>query len=431
MLTTLLARATFAVSAWLARAEESSAAASLARRRSERREAAEELRDANARLVARAAVVQHLETNARYFSLLEPGELDPAAELWLLARNSAPDDVHACDGTCHSPMWARSTVDALASDARALGGGGGGGEAPINLTSDNDLAHNLAFARLADGRVVAAGGQDNDPVARRGIHVFAARSRAEVLARGWLARARALSVVPGDHPGCVEARLDQAAKRRALPARAAEPPYRCRFDGKLSLVAFRGRLFLYARANVAPVGGGRLVQVTSAPGPEGPWDRFTLVTIAGFPAEPLERRPRAHDSAGLDARNVYFAAVSANPADNRTVLGLFPVLLNTAAAVSLALSCDGVAFSRLTRLVRSRESVISGHTTDQPVDGIVRRGDDVYFYVHRGVRGIRSWEPAGRPRLTRLTVPFATLARYTADARASLARAGLCEGPAT
>ena len=77
MLTTLLARATFAVSAWLARAEESSAAASLARRRSERREAAEELRDANARLVARAAVVQHLETNARYFSLLEPGELEP------------------------------------------------------------------------------------------------------------------------------------------------------------------------------------------------------------------------------------------------------------------------------------------------------------------------------------------------------------------
>ena len=63
-------------------------------------------------------------------------------------------------------------------------------------------------------------------------------------------------VFDGHHGGCVERRRDWG--------------YWCQYDGKLSLTVFKGKLFLYARANLAEVRGGRFVQVAVADDPLAP-----------------------------------------------------------------------------------------------------------------------------------------------------------------
>ena len=79
--------------------------------------------------------------------------------------------------------------------------------------------------------------------------------------------------------------------------------------------------------------------------------------------------------------------MSANPADAGTVLGTFPVVQGDEAFIGAAISCDGVHFSPLKRLVASTVAV-HGRATDHPVHGLVQRGDRVYLYTHRGVPGV-------------------------------------------
>lgn len=89
------------------------------------------------------------------------------------------------------------------------------------------------------------------------------------------------------------------AKRGCHVARARSPTRR--YDGKLSLVRFRQRFLLYARANLKPAGGGRFVQVAASISSELPTDSldgfgpFSLITIDGYAA----------DGPG----NIYFAAI--------------------------------------------------------------------------------------------------------------------------
>jgi len=155
----------------------------------------------------------------------------------------------------------------------------------------------------------------------------------------------------------------------------------CNTDSKFSLVAHRGQVLVYARANISPEPGtGRFVQVTRARSPAGPWSAFDLVRIPGYDAA---------------ANNVYLGVFNVNPVDPDTVVGLFAMsgapkdeLTRPWGAIRLAVSCDGVRFSRAETLATSFQAR-EGRATDHPVDGIVHDGDDVLLFLHTNVPGVR------------------------------------------
>jgi len=167
----------------------------------------------------------------------------------------------------------------------------------------------------------------------------------------------------------------------------------CEFDGKISVVKFRGRYIVYGRANMKAGGGGRFVQaaatVATAEGPQkgkhdvgGPYGPFSRIHIGGY---------HPHGPG-----NIYFAAVKPNPLDDqqRTLLGLFPVNMgrigrddgNGLSFVGLSISCDGFFWSPLVRLIRSR--ALHGRAVDHPVDGFLFRNGTLYVLIHRHVPGI-------------------------------------------
>ena len=201
---------------------------------------------------------------------------------------------------------------------------------------------------------------------------------AESLADAAKGRYRNHGVVLGPmHPDCIE-------MRAGLPAEG------CEFDGRISVQRFKGRYYLYARANMRREGGGRFVQVTSAASPEGPWAPFQLVAFQG-----------RYDWCMASKNNVYSSAVKTNPADHSTLLGVFPFTgpgtgLNSGerprrryAHIALAVSCDGVHFSEPLPVLRvSRDWW--GRPNDLPVDGYVLRGDSVYFFVHEVSHAVTS-----------------------------------------
>ena len=102
------------------------------------------------------------------------------------------------------------------------------------------------------------------------------------------------------HPGCIEMRwkFNQG----------------CEYDGKVASTVFRGNILLYVRNNMNEFGGDRFVGVTSAPShaPAGPFRPMQLITIQGY------------SWCTASQNNVYMAAVAPNPADPRTLVGLFP-----------------------------------------------------------------------------------------------------------
>ena len=70
--------------------------------------------------------------------------------------------------------------------------------------------------------------------------------------------------------------------------------------------------------------------------PRGPFGAFSVVDVPGF------RAPFAR------ALNVYFAAVTSNPADpDNSLVALFPLRDEGLAILGLGVSCDGKRFSRL------------------------------------------------------------------------------------
>ena len=106
------------------------------------------------------------------------------------------------------------------------------------------------------------------------------------------------------------------------------------------------------------------------------------------------RRPRSN---AWNTSRRYYAAVSRNPADPRTLLGLFPVREDPGGSsrrarrggrasecyLAIAASCDGVRFGPPQKLVDLGCAGDKGRVRDYPADGLVARGDFVYFYVHR------------------------------------------------
>ena len=220
--------------------------------------------------------------------------------------------------------------------------------------------------------------------------MFMADSAAEVHSGRWLSSAGSV-IIRGDHPGCIEAR----------------PGWNgiCEYDGKLSFVrmASAGSVVwhVFARANLKP-SGGRFVNVANASSAQGPYGAFQRIQIDGY------------DEGGPG--NIYFAAVDNNPLDTETMLGLFPVNLgneeeggngNGECFIALSLSCDGVHWSNLTRLVWSVG--MFGRTWDHPVDGVVLHGDNVYFMVTRHsnprhARACRTADCVACPPATLLTL---------------------------
>ena len=88
----------------------------------------------------------------------------------------------------------------------------------------------------------------------------------------------------GRHPGCLEGRrADHDAGLTKLLNATDDGKLACEFDGRLSVVEYRARTWLYARANPA-LSGQRFVQVTSSADLRE-WTPFELVRIDGYRIE--------------------------------------------------------------------------------------------------------------------------------------------------
>ena len=247
--------------------------------------------------------------------------------------------------------------------------------ASMVIIEDQDVAENFVLRRvgrqmfgvggrgLHSGCQLARQGCERSDVEGHGLRLFTADSAAEIQAGCWLgSRSVPTLIVRGDHPGCIEAR----AGFNGL----------CEYDGKVAFVRMAGigpvAWHIFTRANLKAV-GGRFVQVASASRAHGPYGAFQPIQIEGY------------DDGGPG--NVYFAAVDNNPLDTETMLGLFPINLGNEGEgngdgesfIALSLSCDGVNWSSLTKLVWTTGH--EGRTWDQPVDGVVLHGSTVHFLV--------------------------------------------------
>ena len=95
----------------------------------------------------------------------------------------------------------------------------------------------------------------------------------------------------------------------------------CEYDGRLSVLWFKGKLLLYARANVKPRGGGRYVQLAIASSESSDtgcaeqsgsksFGPFSLINLMGY---------------DMYQGNIYTWSVSVNPVDQDSLLALFPI----------------------------------------------------------------------------------------------------------
>ena len=150
---------------------------------------------------------------------------------------------------------------------------------------------------------------------RQGVYAMNASRLVDVRHGGWFPHGRTdrivrTPIIDGHHPGCVEQRPEYAPVGQ--------------FDGKLSLARFQRRFYLFARANLKPLGGGRFVQVAVSKGddPTSSWGAWQLISIEGYKS----------DGPG----NIYLAVVKASPFDEDMMIGLFAVNLGRAATSSVA-----------------------------------------------------------------------------------------------
>ena len=173
-------------------------------------------------------------------------------------------------------------------------------------------------------------------------------------------------IIDGHHPGCVE---------RRVPTETGDffhllPGGVCEYDGRLSLVHFKGSLLLYTRSNPA-ARGKRHVQVTRSSDDGVTWSPFEQVRLDGYGGE----------------GDIYFFAVQINPAHEGSLLAVFPLVQRLRGCVAVAASIDGIRWSRITPLLSC--SIYGERTLDQPaLPAMVRRGAQVWLYVHEEVPGI-------------------------------------------
>ena len=216
-------------------------------------------------------------------------------------------------------------------------------------------------------------------------------------------------ILSGRHPGCVERRDATSRFFNYL-----HPGGVCEFDGRLSLVRFGATLLLYARANPA-AHGSRHVQVTRSADNGATWSPFEQIQLQNYAGD----------------GDIYFFGAQVNPSHNGSLVAVFPVTHRLRGCIGLAASLDGVHWSRVTPLLSC--DLYGERTLDQPaLPAMVRRGEEVWLYVHEEVPGITidrstplllhtSLVRAERnSRVARYAFPCRHLARWTLGALKTL-----------
>ena len=142
----------------------------------------------------------------------------------------------------------------------------------------------------------------------------------------------------------------------------------CEFDGKLSAVEYRGRTFLFARANLGDH-EFRHVQMSSAP--------------TATPAKLSTFQSLIFDDYEITMHNnIYFMDVQAMGHDEMLV-GLFPAVIGGEGGIYLSHSQDGLHWSKPRRIMGSPP--VGPRTQDYPVDGFKVNGERLAFSVDHGI----------------------------------------------
>ena len=209
----------------------------------------------------------------------------------------------------------------------------------------------------------------------------------------------------GNHPACVE-RRDPIKMPWILEGI-------CEYDGRFSLVWFRGEYLLYARANPA-AHGQRFTQVTRSTDTFS-WSPFELLTIQDY---------------RYSQGDLYFFAAQVNPVQPDSLIAIFPLVHLLRACIGVAFSLDGRRWSSITPLVTC--DAYGDRAVSHPVAGLVRSGEHVLLFVHEEVPNVRldlftpyplqTYWKANSPsaRISRYAIPIARLKRWTAQRLAEL-----------
>ena len=172
-------------------------------------------------------------------------------------------------------------------------------------------------------------------------------------------------ILDGLQPGCVERRDAMSRDFSYLH------PNVCEFDGRLSLVAFQGDLILFTRSNPAHH-GSRHVQMTRSRDGGATWSPFEQLVFDGYT---------------LGEGDVYFFGAQVNPSHDGSLIAVFPIVHKLRGCISIAASYDGIHWSTITPLLSC--GIYGERTLDQPAaPSMVRRGREVWLYVHEEVPGI-------------------------------------------
>ena len=305
----------------------------------------------------------------RYFTSIVEG-----GTTWFFAR---ADTVHDT-----------GTVDGAASFFLS-GVGPGRGERPKLLFGASDVAHNTAALQWPGSTsVLLLGGRSARPGLYDGTHggVFAYALdslRPNPRIRPLFGAAPVFDGGPGI-PGCVD-------RHASLPG--AEAGW-CEFDGRLSIAVFKGRLHVFARANLEPLPdatGVRAVQYTSVDA--GAFLAASRRADAGAAASLRWRpwRPMVVPGYDRDVGSVYFACVAPHPLRPDVLVSLAPVSYvskgpDNRAAIAAAFSRDGDSWTPYVDLVPVDPSGV--RQTGHPACGLHHRDGEVFFYVQRDVGGI-------------------------------------------
>ena len=223
----------------------------------------------------------------------------------------------------------------------------------------DQISHNAAYLCSPQGKLVAYGGRikahnryRGDP--KLGHYPGLLRREGTISASG----------VEWAEP---EVLLD-ATKALSLNCTDGRPNHDglCEFDGKLSVVEFRGSTFIFARLNPEPH-DYRHVQVTSSP-----LDKPGELTP--FQALEFEGYSRTQEN------NIYFMAVEAR---GDRLVGLFPAVIDGRGGVFYSESSDGRRWTQPQLLMESE--TFGPRTDDYPVDGFVASATGLTFSVDHGI----------------------------------------------
>ncbi len=111
------------------------------------------------------------------------------------------------------------------------------------------------------------------------------------------------------------------------------------------------------------------------------WSPFEQLAFDGY----REHAPHDRHAGG----DIYFFGAQTNPAHNGSLLAVFPIAHRLRGCLGIAASVDGVRWSRITPLLAC--GLYGERTLDQPaLPAMVRRGREVWLYVHEEVRSRRS-----------------------------------------